>query len=269
MKGDYMTKIEAIVLLSCYIGSACAQDAPTTDILYSKTEGHSLVYRCGPVQAGSITCELTEQTVRLKATEADLSARLETARKDYKTEPPMTAEQCKGARELDDILGGRRPSTLRPEHELTVLGKADSARSVKTLVAYCDKPSEQTFLALARDSFDQDRRTCKISTQSSKQTFKPVQQVGSRVVWVAQDGGANGPCGIVDLSRFERQQATALQGFSLWNFILRRAVTNPNASASLINPAVKCSAFDEAPFEFEWKPHQLQMSCDYIEFVPL
>jgi hypothetical protein len=165
------------------------------------------------------------------------------------------------------VLEGKKVAP-KPEaiSSLSQLEKTDMLRITKAFVAYCEKPTEENLVAIARVAHDRDRRTCSVSSHSYKQTFRLLSESGGRPVWVTQSS-PEGPCGIVQLSRFESEEMTiGGRKYTNWKYIARKAVTNPTAE---LLPGARCSGLDETPYTYDWRSKDRQMSCDYIQFSPL
>lgn len=165
------------------------------------------------------------------------------------------------------ILEGKKAAP-KPEGLalMTPIDRADALRFAQAFAAYCDKPTEESFLAIVRLGQDKDRRTCSVSSNSFAQSFRLAPQSNSRPVWVAQ-GNPEGVCGTVQLSRFESEEiAIGSSKFLNWKYVARKAVTNPSGE---IFPGTKCSGLDETPYTYDWRSKEHQMSCDYIQFSPL
>jgi hypothetical protein len=260
------TLLAAAMLLSTSTASI-AQDAPTLGILYNTQEGHSLTYRCDPVRANQLNCEFVQTAVRLKAGVGQLPSVLAQARQQFRTEKPPTAQDCGTFKEILDIMDGKKTAP-KPEAlaALTPVEKADAQRSARVFLEYCSKPTEENYLGLARFGHEKDRRTCTVSSNSYKQSFRPLTEGGGAVVWVTQST-PDGPCGVVQLSRFEPEETKiGTSKFTNWKYIARKAITNPSGE---LFPGAKCSGLDEKPYTYDWRSKEHQMTCDYIQFSPI
>lgn len=247
--------------------NGAAQSAPTIGLLYNTEERYSLTYHCEPVRNEQITCEFVQTGVYAKATYADLPGALDKAIKQFATEKPPTPQECTAYREMLAIVEGKKTAP-RPEGlaDMSQVEKGDTQQLAKALTTYCDTSSEEAFLALTRIAQERDRRTCKVFSLSFRQTFRQVSEVKGRIVWVAQDQ-PDGPCGIVQLSRFEPEEVKLGTGtITQWAYIARKAITNPSAE---LFPGGKCTGFDERSYKYDWRPKEHQLSCDYIAFSPL
>jgi hypothetical protein len=258
--------LAALVALA-FSGGSWAQSAPTLGLLYNTQEGHSLTYRCEPVKSGQLTCEFVQTAVRFKATYADLPAALEKARKQFGSEKPPSVQECSTYRDALAVFEGRKAAP-KPEGlaAMSQVEKADGQRVAKALTEYCDKPAEEAFLSVVRVGHDKDRRTCSVSSNSYKQSFRLLSEPAGRSVWVAQSS-PEGSCGLLQLSRFEPEETKIGNStFTNWTYIARKAITNPSAE---FFPGTKCSGLDERPYTYDWRSREHQMSCDYIQFSPL
>ena len=255
----------ALLLLAS--APSLGQEAPTLGLLYNTQEGHSLTYRCEPVRAGQLNCEFVQTAVRMKSSISQLPAILAQARQQFRTEKPPTTQDCGMFKEILDIMDGKKTAP-KPEAvaALTAVERADAQRSARVFLDYCSKPIEENYLALARSGHEKERRTCTVSSNSYKQSFRPVTEGNGAVVWVTQSS-PDGPCGIVQLSRFESEETKiGTSKFTNWKYIARKAITNPSSE---LFPGAKCSGLDERPYTYDWRSKEHQMTCDYIQFSPL
>jgi hypothetical protein len=101
-----------------------------------------------------------------------------------------------------------------------------------------------------------------VSSNTFKQTF---QRGSDGKTWRVQDA-PNGPCGALNVGRFEPETREAgNSNFTFWKYFARRVITNPNAS---FFGASKCSGFDQAEYEHDWKDKDRQLTCEYVKFTP-
>ena len=258
----------AVLLVGTFLTSAVsAEELPTVGILYSTKERHSLTYECQPVKGNQLTCEFVQSSVRQKAKAADLPNVIEEALKQFPNEKPPSSEDCSSYRQIVAVLEGReeKGTKLGQLTNLSELEKADLLKVAKSFIAYCDNPTKEMLVSIVRLSHDRDVRTCQVSSHTFTQTFKQLSEIGSGSVWIAQ-GAAEGPCGIVQLSRFEPEELGAGKSKSIyWKYVARKAVTNPDGELLL---GGKCSALDEGAYLYDWRSKEHQLSCDYIQFSP-
>ncbi len=257
----------AFLILTVASHLAFAQtEWPTIGLLYNTSEVHSLTYRCDPPVGGRMGCRFEQVSVRPKATFADLPERIASARKQYPTWKP-SQDDCKMFRDLLGALQGTK-TVPKPEalNALTPLEKRDTTDMAAAFVKACDKPSEESYLNVTRLEQERDRRTCRASVHTYQETFRFIPADKGPGSWVA-DSQPDGPCGIVQLNRFESEPLSfgGKQSY-FWKYVARKAITNPNGELPL---GGKCSGFDERVFVYDWRQKTHQRTCDYIEFSPL
>lgn len=244
-----------------------AGDAPDVGLLYNTKETHSLVFRCQQSTENVLVCEFTQTAVRKKAKPKDLKATLEQAQAEFRDGVKFTSEECKAYSQLLEIFEGRK-KPLKGEdkfNKISNIEKKDLIDSTKAMTQFCKDKTEDNFLKLIRLNHDKNMRTCQVSSNTFKQTFRYIQDNVSGVsTWVTK-GEPEGPCGVVQLSRFEPEQSKGVP-FVFWKYIARKAVTNPQG---FIAPGASCKGLDESEYLYDWRSKEHQLSCDYIEFSAL
>jgi len=185
-----------------------------------------LVYSCEQNRDGSLDCEFTQTAVRKKAKPEDLGSKLKQARDEFRG-GLKSAEGCKTNSEMVEVLEGRKkPPKEDAWKEITEMQKKDFLITTKAMSEFCRSRTEENYLKFVRLIHDEDTRTCRVSSNSYKQKFKFVQDFTSGSgSWVTQ-GTPEGPCGIVQLSRFESERMKDSK-FIFWKYIARKAITNP------------------------------------------
>ena len=78
---------------------------------------------------------------------------------------------------------------------------------------------------------------------------------------MVQSQGPEGPCGIVQLSRFEKDPDDDSRFF--WLYFSKKAVTNPRGKLLL---GMQCSDLDETEYKYDWRSREIYAQCDYIKF---
>lgn len=245
--------------------SVQAADAPTSGLLYNTSESHSMVYRCRLDQSTSLECEFTQTAVRKKAKPAELGQKLKQAREEFRGATEIPEEQCPEWKEVVDVLEGRKkPPRSARLNEMPTIQRKEVLAMTKAFSEFCTTKSVESFLKVVRLGHEKDVRTCLVSAHVFKQSFRFVQDdLSGKGSWVAR-GSPDGPCGIVELSRFEPESPKGKLVF--WNYIARKAVTNPEGSFA---PGVSCKGLDESGYLYGWKSKEHALGCDYIEFSPL
>ena len=259
----------ALTLAACTAAPAMARDErPMSGILFSERENHSLTYRCNPGPGDTLSCEFVQMSVRKKKSAEDAEKDLQEARAELRRSGQLLGPQeCKQLQETLDVLEGRRPAP-RPADlaRMTTTQKADSSAMLKAALYACRTRSESDVIAAFRLMLAKEHRTCTVSSNSFSQTFKRISGAGA--AWLAQ-GTPQGVCGDLQISRFEYEPPSDPQGIGFWNYVSRRAITNPNAVAFPGPKPTMCSSFDQSETAYTWRQRELQLGCDYIEFTVL
>lgn len=256
-----------IVLLLIATGSI-AQEAPRLGLLYNTSERHSLTYSCTQQGGASLACEFVQTSVRPKATFAELPSAIEKGRQEFSKSSPPDTQDCKLNRTLLNILEGREKVPKEDALEkLNAVQRRDMVSQTQAVLKLCESNTEANFLELIRFIQDKNRRTCRVSSSSFKQSFRQAPESPPGVsIWLA-DSRPEGPCGVVQLSRFESEQTKIGSSvFTNWKFVARKAITNPGAE---LFPGASCRGFDEQPYVYDWRTREHALTCDYIEFTPL
>ncbi|WP_246786941.1 hypothetical protein [Rhizobium leguminosarum] len=265
--------------------NAFAADYPTTGMHHNQQEESSLTYTC-TLQQGQqrLRCEFIQTAVRKKAKAADFEQKLDEARKKYPdalkefTDPEgcnivgAWLDMATGQISIDAVLA-RNPGIATDaakfkEGMLRLQEDAITNPSVldtfRALAGMCDHPTEENFLKITKADHDKDLRTCQVSSNPFAQEFVWVSDFGNGGAWVVSSQ-PEGPCGVVQLSRFEKDQSDASGLF--WRYIARKAATNPSGT---VLPGLSCSALDQGEYVYDWKKTRSDhMQCEFVEFSPI
>lgn len=264
---------------------AVATDYPTNGMLYNQQEDSSLTYSC-KLQEGQqrLRCEFLQTAVRKKAKAADLEKKLDEARKNY---PDAVKEfsdpkECNmmgawlgmatGQISIDDALA-RNPgfATDAAKFKEGMVRLREDAKAnpsmldtLRALAGMCDHPTEENFLKITRADHAKDLRTCQVSSNPFTQEFVWVSDFANGGAWVVSSQ-PEGPCGVVQLSRIEKDQSDTSGRF--WRYIARKAATNPSGA---VLPGMSCSAIDQGEYVYDWKKTRSDhMQCEFVEFSPI
>jgi len=276
-------------LLACLFGlaasTALAADYPATGMLYNQQEDSSLTYNCA-LQAGQqrLRCEFIQTAIRKKAKAADLGKKLDEARKNY----PGAVKEFSDPKECNmvgawlgmatgqisiDAALARNPGIATDaakfkEGMIRLQEDAKANPSVldtfRALAGMCDHPTEENFLKITKADHDKSLRTCQVSSNPYAQEFVWVSDFGNGGAWVVSSQ-PEGPCGVVQLSRFEKDRSDTSGLF--WRYIARKAATNPSGT---VLPGLSCSAVDQAEYVYDWKKTRSDhLQCEFVEFSPI
>lgn len=264
---------------------AVAADYPTNGMLYNQQEDSSLTYSC-KLQAGQqrLRCDFLQTAVRKKVKAADLEKKLDEARKSF----PEAAKEFSDPKEcnmmgawlgmatgqisIDDALA-RNPgiATDAAEFKEGMVRLREDAKAnpsmletLRALAGMCDHPTEENFLTITRADHAKDIRTCQVSSNAFTQEFVWVSDFASSGAWVVSSQ-PEGPCGVVQLSRIEKDQSDISGLF--WRYIARKAATNPSGT---VLPGMIGSAIDQGEYVYDWKKTRSDhMQCEFVEFSPI
>jgi hypothetical protein len=239
-----------------------AGDIPTAGIAYNTKETNSIVFRCNQTKASTIDCEFNQTRV-LPALKSEQSIKnLSIAREEFKKGTTIEKEECDRFQQILDIIDGKETEKTSNAPELLHQFKnKDDISFLKAGLIFCKKPTEENFIEMTRIIDSKKTRTCLASSNTFKQSYILMRDTGA---WIAQSK-PTGDCGIVDLSRFDPDKSLG-SNFTAWNFIAKKAITNPNGTLLLGQP---CSGLDEEEYLFSWQNRTWPMQCDYVEFSPL
>lgn len=277
------------ILVTCVFGlvasGAVAADYPTAGILYNQQEDSSLTYTC-TLQAGQqrLRCEFIQTVVRKKARPADLEQKLDETRKNYPSalkefSDPKTCNMvgamfgmATGQISIDAALArelGIATDPVKFKESMTRLKEDAKANpsviaTLRAVADMCDHSTEENYLKIARVKHDKDARTCRIGSYPFTQEFVWVSDFGNGGAWVVSSQ-PEGPCGVVQLSRFEKDQSDTSGLF--WRYIARKAATNPSGT---LLPGLSCSAVDQGEYVYDWKNARSDhLQCEFVEFGAL
>src|SRR5208283_2132210 len=98
-----------------------------------------------------------------------------------------------------------------------------------------------------------------------KKTFRPVLS-SNQPAWVVISESPAGPCGRIDVSRFEADPA--VKNGSHWNYVEKRVSTNPDGSDIWDGKPISCRSapFADSETVYDWKPppNGYAVGCDYF-----
>lgn len=272
MPKPILSNIIALVGISLLCAaSALAEQAPSSGEVYNTREASHLLYFCEKSPNDSLDCDFTQTRVRKSVKPEVLKARLDMARKQFSTEKVFSPDECKQVKDFAEVFRGRKmvqgkeAETKDWLKSMSDLERKDVRKQLDASIAGCDSKSEENYLNVVRTAFDKDVRTCIVSSNTYKQSFRLVlDPISGAQSWVAT-GDPSGPCGVVQLSRFEPEQPEGLS-ITFWKYIAKKAVTNKQG---MLMERMACTDLDEAEYIFDWRSKDWALGCDYIIFSPL
>lgn len=279
-------KLLLTILVLCVFSSfAVAQsntEYPRMAIVNNVQENHSITYDCHK-NNDTLDCSFVQISVRKKSKPADLDAQLAKVDSEYpKERDQLKKEECKsihnmavtmndmveGKKTLDQIASENPQLTdkklfLSKAGKYTEVEKKDALELMKSLDEFCSNKTKESYIKVIRAGYNKDSKTCLVSSNSFKQIFTWVSDGrGDLGTWVVKSK-PEGPCGIVQLSRFEPDKTSS--GIVFWNYIAKKAITNPNGK--ILNSS--CSMFDETQYDYVWnETSPKQLDCSYMQYSP-
>ncbi|MEH2596878.1 hypothetical protein V1278_003791 [Bradyrhizobium sp. AZCC 1577] len=247
-------------LASIGFASAQSPDYPSTGIVYNTIEAASLTHYCKLTSDKfSMDCEFTQTSVRRKLNADDAIKKLADAKAEFISKPmQMSQKECAEYETLSMILQGKKAAPdPQGMSKMSEREKADVLAISSQMVSFCRAPNIDSWMKIVSTGIEKDKRTCLVSSYTFKQKFRR----SDTNAWIVISQ-ADGPCGVVQLSRFEPDKT---KYSTFWNYFSRKAVTNPNAEAGLIS----CNMLDEREYKYQWQQRNPDLNCEYVEFSPI
>lgn len=264
----FITCLVAMLLIVSTAPQSHSEEIPATGIVYNTKETSSLTYACQPAANNQVECEFLQSSVRKKAKKEDLRKALKDAQIGFKDEikGKHLDEVCQANKLLLDVLEGR---TKAPKQEAVVamsdMEKKSLIKLPKAMGTFCANKTEENYINVIKVGHEKDMRTCVVSTYNYKTTFKKVSASDGKATWVAS-GTPHGPCGVIDVSRFEQDNIRDGK-IILWKYFSKKVVSNPNATGLLNVPCTEM--FDQREYLYDWRSKQHAIGCDFVEFSTL
>ena len=274
------------VLLFLLPANAYAQEHPTTGLLYGTKKTDAIVHFCKKQEDGTLECQLTQTRVSKKANKLSHEELKAKAEKEFDdTEKDIEKDKFCGGLDLfvkasegkispeEAAEEGIKSGVITDKQEfIKGLGafpdnqKQANLNIMKPMVSFCKKPTLDNYVALISAGNEREASTCKVGANTYEQRFKYVQDYSSENgAWVVISE-PTGPCGIINLSRFEKEiSKIGDYEFTHWNYVAKKAVTNPKGQAF---SDMSCNDFDEEEYPYSWKSKEHYLGCKIIEFSP-
>ncbi len=261
----------AVVLSLVTVSVAIAKDAPQIGKVYGEKVNGSLSYTCSLVTDSVLSCDFVETYVGKQKEAADWAEEIARAKQkflDVQKKPSSYFYYCDPALDLiAAALQGGPPRNIPPDlkrqfDSMSAMERQDRLATIRAYQNICKKRTEAAFLESAKVEFSKALRTCRVISSTFNQQFRWVDGSGGNGAWVVS-APPEGPCGIVQLSRFERAPKSD-KASNYWNYFSRRAITNPKGS---LFGLMKCSKMDQETNTYTYlEPSEANMKCDYIMF---
>lgn len=272
------------IVATTYASPVLAGDEyPTTGMVYNTKEDSAITYNCTKMHTGALECEFVQTAVRKKTKASDWSKKLAEAKKQMPDaikdiekdkvcvwlgstvqvlEGKLTPEQAADTAPKGAISD--KKAFIKGMKEMSDSKKQEMHDTMSALDEFCKTKSEESYLKIAKLEHDKEMRTCTVGSNPFKQKFKWVADYAGKGAWVV-DAQPSGPCGIVQLDRFEADKSDSKLVF--WKYIAKKAITNPKGELFL--PGMTCADLDQNEYPYDWKNERdNKLGCEYIEFSP-
>lgn len=274
-----------IIFIFVFISPLYAQEHPTTGLIYNTKEVSSIVHFCYKRENNILHCRFTQTSVRKKADllsyeelKAKAEESFENAKKDVSGD-----KSCGGIVLFSKVLQGEytpeeaaeqafesgaivdKAAFISGMKDISEPKKKNMLKTMKEYADFCQNPSLDNHIKFLRAANEMEHNTCRVGPNTYEENFKYVaDSVSGAGVWVVISE-PTGPCGIINLSRFEKD-VTQLRGIEVknWNYIVKKTITNPKGSGLLGS----CKEFDEEEYPYVWRSKEHHLGCDIIEFSP-
>lgn len=250
------------LLAAAAFGAQQWEVTPLNGLIYHTTERSALTYDCDLPVKGELRCKFNQTAVRKKSGPAEVQKKLAELEEELRS-LEVGAQSCKDAQEL--IKEAKK--NAKQVEKADPRDREQIAAYLSGLERACTTGDKGPLRATLRKAVERELKSCTVSSYYFEQSFKMVPGLSAeRTTWVTT-GEPTGECGVVQLSRFERDDTE--KGFTVWNYIARKAVTNPRGEMPLLG---RCSELDEETYKYSWRSNEAFSSwadCDEIEFTVL
>lgn len=101
------------------------------------------------------------------------------------------------------------------------------------MVESCQSGNLEGLKRSTRLALEQEARTCLITTNRFQQTFRANRDAqGKLLSWTVADTTPKGECGFVQMSRFVPADPDGSTNTLFWNYVGKRATSNPEGKVS-------------------------------------
>lgn len=245
---------------------------PQRDLLYATTDGSSLLYSCKPTSdppedaAPDERADFVSPERRCRFERLVVRRELEPDRKEAEFAKrvgegvpkfdPAVCEEAERVRRI--VLGELEPESYYEKwlvFDLAQQGdrrRASELERIEAQIAVCKDPTPKNWERMVRFTVEQDARTCFVHTAPWTAYFERSED---GMTWTAKSE-PEGPCGVVDRSRFELQSAGVK-----WVYVAEKEVTQPKARGPRGQP---CSQFAEPSTLYVRQTRELQLGCEIV-----
>lgn len=244
---------------------------PTSGFLWGQDQTDHIEYECDEIGVDKIRCDFLQTIVRKNISDEDSyqSQVEECITTSLGANPSYDPKIClmmeAGIMVFDEKITPREFADALEIEDLQPVLEMFNNESRRATAEYrfrqgqplmcAEEITEQFCVDMIGQQRQSDAETCKINTNRFSQTFVRVGDTGTGVFSV--EAPPTGPCGIINVSRFE------LDYMDRWNYTSQKVITNPNA----VSAFGSCSDLDEGVYNYSWRPEDgVVKNCKLVKF---
>jgi hypothetical protein len=262
----------ATVLSTLASAALGLEDRPMASIVHHASENSSIQYDC-KLMGDELHCDMTQSFLRQQVTKDKFEER---SREIYdsilqeKLKPGECDELVKTQRAMLDVI--KNPSKLAPDKQKELQnwpeGKLNELKiTFMAMENVCRKKTVENMKVLRDLLLKNEQSSCRIGSHTWKEVFLKAPPNYSNpenlAVWISKSK-PTGECGVVLLNRFE-QISVGDTKLKFWNYVSRKAVTNPNGTLLL---GGQCKNLDEESSIYKWNSREIFVNCKTVKFSP-
>ncbi len=245
------------IFLILFFVEGISQDYPLTGTVYNTKQINSVTFDCmkAPNQ-NKINCRFIQNSIVMNSKNLD-EIKEEVIKEWKNNKPSFSKSDCEMINNVKKIITGEIVAPKQEAFDLmSTIQKEDMLKSSEAMLNYCDESSMENMIKIKEIEYDKKKRTCTTYSNYYEMSFNRIDNN----TWTAVPA-SSGTCGVVSLNRFEKVEES---GFTFWNYVERKAVTNPSATQGLF----PCSQLDESEYKYFWFKDEIVRKCDYIDLGP-
>jgi hypothetical protein len=218
-------------------------------------------------------CDMTQSFIREQVPKDKIDERSKEIYESIvsdKTKPGDCDELAKISKDLADAI--KNPTKIPADKRVALLNfpkdKLNELMDTTTaLERVCKKKTIENINTLRNLLLKAESTTCRVGSHSWKEVFQKgppsYSDTENLPVWISKSE-PSGDCGIVLLNRFEQVEVSESK-FKFWNYISRKAITNPKGTMLL---GGQCKDLDEESYLYSWRNRDIFLDCKTIKFSP-
>jgi hypothetical protein len=218
-----------------------------------------LYFDCQKSSSSQMQCDITQTLIMKKKTDAEIDTEL----KELSGTDPVAqfnnvfGEVCKSLVPNESKLRAAQKTGIGIDGKPINLRVAAANWSMMNgMLDVCKTPTRESASKFFKLTTDEERRSCKIHTDTSRASFTFDLSTNS---WISKEG-PTGPCGTFVLGSLTQDAKN-----SFWSYVEKTLRTNPKGVLPL---GQSCSLFPEHTINYSWHTTKTLEGCDFIESEP-